>query len=197
MTPRPATAPELPTLPFKSVRAFETWLGRNHAKARGVWIKLAKKGSGVASVTYTEALEVALCYGWIDGQTRRFDETFYVQRFTPRGPRSLWSKINRERVAALISACRMQPPGLAEIERAKRDGRWDRAYDPPSLATVPDDLAAALDGNPRAAAFFASLDATNRYAVLHRIMIATTPAGRARRIADLVGKLARREKLHP
>jgi len=187
---------ELSTLPFATRRAFSAWLAKHHASAPGVWVKLAKAKSGIESITYPEAVEVALCWGWIDGQSRRIDETWFVQRFTPRRARSMWSKINRDRVTALIAAGKMKPAGLAEIERAKQDGRWDRAYDSPSRATPPDDLQAALAKNRKAAAFFAKLDATNRYAVLHRVQTATTPETRARRIARFVAMLARHEKLH-
>jgi uncharacterized protein YdeI (YjbR/CyaY-like superfamily) len=139
---------------------------------------------------------VALCWGWIDGQSRRIDDTWYVQKFTPRGARSLWSKINCAKATALIAAGRMKPAGLAEVDRARQDGRWARAYDSPSRATVPDDLAAALVKNARASAFFAGLDSRNRYAILHRVQTAKKPETRARRIAQFVKMMARREKLY-
>jgi len=151
----------------------------------------------IESITYAEALEAALCFGWIDGQSERVDDTWFVQKFTPRGPRSLWSKINCEKATALIAAGKMKPAGRAEVERARNDGRWARAYDSPSRATVPDDLAAALGKNARAAAFFATLDSRNRYAILHRVQTAKKPETRARRIADFVTMMARREKLYP
>ncbi len=199
-TPKAATkkapAPELPIVAFASRKAFWTWLSKNHA-TRGVWIRLAKKGSGVASISYAEAVDVALAWGWIDGQSKGESETTYLQRFTPRAARSPWSKINREKALAMIAAGEMQAPGLAEVERAKDDGRWDVAYDPPSRAKVPDDLAAALAAIPRAASFFAKLDAQNRYAVLHRIQTAVKPETRAARIARFVEMLAKGEKLHP
>ena len=193
---KPAT-PELPTRPFKNQRAFARWLSASHTKSRGLWIKMAKSASGIPSIKYAEALEEALCFGWIDGQAQRIDENWYLQKFTPRGKRSLWSKINCARATALIEAGRMQPAGLAEVERAKLDGRWARAYDSPSRATVPDDLAAALAKSARASAFFGTLDWRNRYAVLHRIQTAKKPETRTRRIATFVKMLARREKLYP
>ncbi|QRO02548.1 YdeI/OmpD-associated family protein [Archangium violaceum] len=176
---------------------WSVWLASNHTSSRGVWLKLAKKASGVASVTYAEAVEVGLAWGWIDGQRRSHDDTAFLQKFTPRGPRSIWSKINREKALALIAAGEMKPAGLAEVERAKRDGRWDAAYDSPSRASVPEDLAAALAANPRAAEFFATLNATNRYAVLFRLQTVKKAETRARRIALYVEMLARHEKLHP
>ncbi len=152
---------------------------------------------GVARRSPAEALEVALAWGWIDAQKRAHDDSWWLQRFTPRGPRSMWSKINREKALALIAAGEMKPPGMAEVERARRDGRWDSAYDSPSRASVPDDLAAALAASPRARAFFATLDSANRYAVLYRVQTARKAETRARRIAQLVAMLARHEKLHP
>jgi uncharacterized protein YdeI (YjbR/CyaY-like superfamily) len=140
---------ELPVLPFPTSRAWAAWLARNHATAAGVWIKFAKKASGIRSIYYPEALEIALCFGWIDGQSKRVDDAWFVQRFTPRGSRSLWSKINCDKATALIAAGKMKPAGLAEVERARKDGRWAQAYDSPSRASVPDDLAAAMAGNAR------------------------------------------------
>ena len=197
MTTNKTTAPELPTLPFATPGAFADWLAENHATSRGLWIRLAKTASGIVSIRYAEAVEAALCWGWIDGQAKRIDETWYVQKFTPRSARSIWSKINCAKATALIEAGRMKPAGLAEIERAKQDGRWDRAYDSPSNATVPDDLAVALAENARAAAFFIGLDSRNRYAILHRIQTAKKPETRARRIAEFVRMVARGEKLYP
>jgi len=193
---RKSDTTELPTHEFATARAFADWLAEHHATTDGIWVRFAKKGSGVASATYLEVLEEALCWGWIDGQARRIDDVWYVQKFTPRRARSIWSKINCARVTALIEAGRMKPAGLAEIERAKKDGRWERAYDSPSNAAVPEDLAAALARNKRASAFFAELDSRNRYAILHRIQTAKKPETRARRIADFVAMLARRERIH-
>jgi uncharacterized protein YdeI (YjbR/CyaY-like superfamily) len=179
---------------FASGAAFERWLAAEHATADGVWIDLAKKGSGVPSVTYLEAVEIALCYGWIDGQVKRSEEVgFYRQRFTPRRARSRWSQINRDRAEALIAAGRMRPAGLAEVERARADGRWDEAYAPPSKVTVPDDLRRALDASPAAAQRFATLDSRNRYAILYQVHDARRPETRARRIAKYVDMLARGE----
>ena len=185
------------TLSFADARAFDAWLARHHATHEGVWLKLAKKGAGVPSVSYAEAIEVALVWGWIDGQKRALDERFWLQKFTRRGARSLWSKINRDKATALIAAGKMQPAGLAEVERARRDGRWERAYDGARTSTVPDDLAAALARNARAKKLFATLDAANRYAILWRVQTAKKAETRARRIAELVAMLARGEVLHP
>jgi uncharacterized protein YdeI (YjbR/CyaY-like superfamily) len=197
ITKKLAPAPELPTLSFAAPRTFSDWLADHHASSRGIWLRLAKKASGTASITYAEAIEVALAWGWIDGQKQGGDEVSWLQKFTPRSTRSVWSKINREKALALIEAGAMQPSGLAEVERAKRDGRWDVAYDPPSRATVPDDLQAALAKNKKAAAFFLKLDARNRYAVLWRVQTAKKVETREKRIAEFVAMLARGEKLHP
>ena len=190
-------APSLETRAFASVAEWEAWLREHHATAPGVWIRFARKGSGIASVTYMEALQEALRFGWIDGQARGVDDSWYEQRFTPRRARSIWSKRNREFALALIEAGRMEPAGLREVERARADGRWDAAYDAPSTATVPDDLRAALDASPDAAAFFATLNSQNRYAILHRIQTAKKPETRAARIERFVAMLARGETLYP
>lgn len=190
------TAPE-PVLPFATQRKFAAWLARHHASSSGVWIKIAKAAAGVPSVKYAEAVEAALCWGWIDSQSKRIDEHWYVQRFTPRGKRSPWSRINCAKASALIAAGKMRPAGLAEVERAKTDGRWARAYDSPARATVPADLAAALARNRRASDFFGRLDSLNRYAILHRVQTATKPETRARHIGNFVRMLARKEKLYP
>ena len=187
---------EKPILFFENEKGWSTWLAKNHASTPGVWIRFAKKASGIASLTYDEALDVALCYGWIDGQSKSEDAAYYVQKFTPRGKRSIWSKRNRDKALALIASGTMQSAGLAEVERAKQDGRWDAAYDSPSNATVPDDLQAALDRNPAAKKFFETLDRQNRYAVLFRIHTAKKPETRAKRVAEFVAMLARGEKLH-
>jgi uncharacterized protein YdeI (YjbR/CyaY-like superfamily) len=187
----------LPIIPFTSPRLWEKWLARNHATSKGLWLKLAKKDSGLDSITYAEALDVALCYGWIDGQKGPFDAAFWLQRFTPRGPSSKWSKVNRDKALELIKSGKMKPSGLAAVEGAKRDGRWDRAYAGQRAATVPEDLQETLDKSPEAAAFFATLNSGNRYAVLYRIQDAKTPATRARRIAKFVAMLEKHEKLHP
>jgi len=179
-----------------SVEEWEAWLEQNHASEREVWLRLAKKGSGAKTVSRAEALEVALCYGWIDGQARSQDETYWLQRFTPRTRRSKWSKINCEAAEALIRAGRMKPAGLAAVEAAKVDGRWAAAYAPPSRIEVPPDLAAALEKNPKAAEFFRTLDSRNRYAILYRIQDAKKPETRARRIEKFVAMLARGEKIY-
>lgn len=184
-----------PTL-FKSAKAFEAWLKKNHATSDGLWLKIAKRGSNEPSVTYPEAVEIALCWGWIDGQKKSLDDQHYLQRFTPRRARSVWSKINVEKVQALIDAGRMQAPGEAQVEAAKADGRWARAYDGARTSTVPEDLQAALEAEPAAKTFFASINASNRYAILWRIQTAAKAETRARRIAQLVAMLARGETIH-
>ncbi|MDX2542323.1 YdeI/OmpD-associated family protein [Streptomyces sp. WI04-05B] len=185
------------TVVFDSAEAFEAWLGENHAASAGIWLKLRKKGPGIVALDYAQALDVALCYGWIDGQKAGLDDEWWLQRFTPRRARSRWSKVNRDKVAALVEQGRMRPPGLAEIDRAKADGRWEAAYDSPRTATVPDDLAAALAADPAAAAFFETLDRQNRYAILHRVQEAKRVETRARRIEKYVAMLAKGERLHP
>ncbi|WP_055523310.1 YdeI/OmpD-associated family protein [Streptomyces graminilatus] len=185
------------TVEFESAEAFEAWLGANHADSPGIWLKLRKKGPGIVALDYAQALDVALCYGWIDGQKAAFDDQWWLQRFTPRRARSRWSKVNRDKVAALIEQGRMRPAGQAEIDRAKADGRWDAAYDSPKNATVPDDLAAALAANPAAAAFFETLNGANRYSILHRVQEPKRAETRARRIEKFVAMLAAGEKPHP
>ncbi|MEY4751499.1 MAG: hypothetical protein RIQ60_3713 [Pseudomonadota bacterium] len=184
-----------PTL-FKTAQAFEAWLERHHATSEGLWLKIAKRGAERPSVTYADAVDIALCWGWIDSQKKAFDSQHFLQRFTPRRARSLWSKINVDKVAALIEAGRMQSPGHAQIEAAQADGRWAQAYDGARTSTVPEDLQAALDAEPKAKAFFTSIDAANRYAILWRIQTAVKPETRTRRIAQFVAMLARGETLH-
>lgn len=191
----PAVPPAAPTL-FKNAKAFEAWLKKHHATSDGLWLKIAKRGATEPSVTYPEAVEIALCWGWIDGQKKGLDDRHFLQRFTPRRARSLWSKANVDKVARLIEAGRLQPPGLAQVEAARADGRWAQAYDGARTSTAPEDLVAALDANPPAKAFFATLNASNRYAVLWRIQTAVRPATRAKRIAQLVDMLARGETVH-
>lgn len=180
----------LPIMPFASQADWEAFLEAEHATSPGVWIKLAKKASGIPTVSYALALEVTLCFGWIDGQTGSLDETWYLQRFTPRRRKSKWSQINVRHVERLIAEGRMRPAGLAQIEAAKADGRWDAAYESPANATVPDDLAVALAANSAADAFFRTLTGSNRYGVLYRIRDAKRPETRARRIANFVQMLA-------
>jgi uncharacterized protein YdeI (YjbR/CyaY-like superfamily) len=182
---------------FVSGRAFESWLAKHHAKSPGIWLRIAKKASGVKSVSYPEALDVALCYGWIDGLKKGHDETWFIQRFTPRKARSGWSKINRDKVAALKKSGRMKPAGLAAVERAMKGGEWDAAYDSFRTITVPPDLQAALDREPKAKTFFATLDSQNRYAVLYRLHTAKKAETRARRLEKFVAMLRKGEKLHP
>lgn len=185
----------LPILPFESGAVLEAWIAAQPRDHRGVWVKLAKKGSGVASVTQHEMVDAGLIHGWIDGLINRFDERFYLIRFTPRRPRSKWSQINVARVEALLTAGRMRPAGLAEVEAAKADGRWKAAYPPASRMAVPPDLQAALDANPDAAAFFATLTGANRYAILYRLHDAK-PTAREGKLAQFVAMLARRETIH-
>jgi uncharacterized protein YdeI (YjbR/CyaY-like superfamily) len=187
----------LPTIAFETARDWEDWLEGHHSSSVGLWLKLAKKSSKVRSITYPEAVEGALAWGWIDGQKKSFDDQWWLQKFTPRGPRSIWSKLNVEKATALIAARRMKPPGLRQIERAKRDGRWKAAYDSAKTSNVPRDLAAALAKNARARAFFATLESRNRYAILFRIQQAKKPETRAERIARFVTMLAKHQKLHP
>src|SRR5678815_2217445 len=191
-----AVQPDVSSTLFKSAKAFETWLKKNHATAHGVWLKIAKAGANQPSVTYSEAVNIALCWGWIDGQKKSLNSQHFLQRFTPRRPRSLWSKTNVDKVGALIEAGRMQAPGYAQIEAAKADGRWARAYDGARTSAVPEDLLAAMEAQPRAKAFFATIDAANRYAVLWRIQTAVKAETRATRIAQLVDMLARGETIH-
>ena len=175
---------------------FEAWLKKNHATSDGIWLAIAKKAGAAKSVSYVEAVEIALCWGWIDGQKQKLDDDHSLQRFTPRRPRSNWSKVNVDRIEALTKAKRMQPSGLAEVEKAKADGRWAKAYDSPSNMTVPDDLAAALKKNKQAAAFFETINASNRYAILWRIQDAKKPETRASRIEKFVAMLAEGKTLH-
>ncbi len=181
---------DLPVLAFPDQAAFEAWLEAEHATAPGCYVKLAKKGAGVPSLTRDEMVESVLCFGWIDGRANSVDEHWYLTRITPRRPRSVWSQKNVGIVAQLVAAGRMRPAGLAQVEAAQADGRWDRAYAGPATMTVPDDLDAALDATPAAREAFTALDAQNRYAVLWRVQTAATPATRAKRIAALVQMLA-------
>jgi uncharacterized protein YdeI (YjbR/CyaY-like superfamily) len=192
------TKPEPLLLSFADQSEWRVWLAANHTTTpSGVWIQIAKKSSDIVSIDHPQALDVALCFGWIDGQRKGLDETYFLQRFTPRRSRSLWSKINRTKVEGLIAAGEMQPAGLAEIERAKADGRWDAAYDGHRTSTVPDDLAAALAAIPAARDFFATLDSANRYAILHRLQTATRPETRARRLAKFVEMLTEQRTIYP
>ena len=188
---------EPPVLPFTSADECEAWLAANHDSSAGLWVKIAKKASGVATVAYPEVLEVALSYGWIDGQRRALDDTWFLQKFTPRRARSRWSRINREKATALIEAGRMKPAGLREVERARSDGRWDAAYESPRTIAVPEDLQRELDADPAAAEFFAGLNSQNRYAILYRLQDAKRAETRARRLREYVSMLKEGRKLYP
>jgi len=192
----PSLPDELSVLLFTGPAELEAWLDENHESADGVWLKIAKKGAPEPSVTYAGALEVALCFGWIDSQKRGLDETHFLQRFTPRRPRGRWSKINREKAEVLIEMKRMRPAGLAQVEAAKADGRWEAAYEGQGSAKVPPDLQHELDANPAAAKFFASLHGANRYAILYRLDEAKKPETRQRRLRKFIGMLERGEKIH-
>jgi uncharacterized protein YdeI (YjbR/CyaY-like superfamily) len=187
----------LPQLPFASAAEWERWLQENHALTGGVWIKMAKKGAEIESVRYPEVLEGALCFGWIDARREALDERYFLQRFTPRQPRSRWSQINRDTAERLIAEGRMRPAGLEQVERARADGRWDAAYEGQRNSTVPQDLQRELDARPRARAFFAELSSQNRYAILYRLKDAKRPETRARRLAKFVAMLEAGERIHP
>lgn len=187
---------ETPNLPFESKKKFAAWLAKEHDKSAGVWLKLAKKDSGIASITYEEALDVALCYGWIDGQKKGFDDRYWLQKFTPRGAKSIWSKINTEKAEKLISSGEMKPAGLSVIQAAKDDGRWDAAYASQKNISIPDDFQAALNKNKKAKAFFETLKSAERYSFLFRIHNAKKPETRAKRIHQFVEMLESGEKIH-
>lgn len=188
---------ELPIAAFTNKKKWADWLAREHNKSAGVWLQIAKKDSGNPSVSYEEALEVALCYGWIDGQKKGFDDQYWLQKFTPRGPKSIWSKINTEKVERLIANGEMKSAGLKAIELAKQDGRWDKAYEGQKTISVPEDFQAALDKNKKAKVFFATLNSVNRYAILFRIHNAKKTETRAKRIQQFVEMLERGEKIYP
>ncbi|CAL9374215.1 YdeI/OmpD-associated family protein [Streptomyces sp. enrichment culture] len=191
-----ARKPPDPVLFFATQDAWEEWLDEHHEDAAGVWFQIPRAGSGIDGVDYAHALESALCYGWIDGQKKKLDEQHWLQRFTPRRSASKWSKVNREKAVALIDGGRMRPAGQREVDRAKADGRWDAAYASQSRAAVPDDLRAALDAEPGAAAFFDTLDRRNRYAILYRVEDAKKAETRAARIEKFVAMLAQGKKVH-
>lgn len=188
---------DLQILPFTNKKKWTDWLSRQHDKSAGVWLKLSKKASGISSVTYEEALESALCYGWIDGQKKGFDDKYWLQKFTPRGSKSIWSKINTEKAEKLIASGEMKPAGLKAIEAAKKDGRWAAAYASQKNISVPDDFQAALDKNKKAKDFFDTLNSVNRYAILFRIQTAKKAETRMKRIQLFVEMLEQNEKLHP
>jgi uncharacterized protein YdeI (YjbR/CyaY-like superfamily) len=187
---------ELTVKLFKDKRDWAAWLDRNQATAMGLWLRIAKKTADIKSVTYAEALEIALCYGWIDGQKKACDELTWLQKFTPRGARSIWSAINREKAGELIRNGHMKPAGLKAIERAKENGQWAAAYDPQSKITLPEDFKAELDKNAEAEAFFATLNSVNRYAILFRLQTTKKPETRAKRLRQFIVMLERHEKLH-
>ena len=187
---------DLPTLPFATKNKWADWLARHHGKSGGAWLKLAKKDSGIPSVTYGEALEVALCYGWIDGQKKGFDDKYWLQKFTPRGPKSIWSKINTVKAEKLIASGEMKLSGLKTIEAAKQDVRWDAAYESQKNISIPEDFQVALDKNKKAKAFFATMKSSERYSFLFRIHTAKKPETRAKRIQQFVEMLERNEKIH-
>lgn len=182
---------------FSTALAWQSWLSAHHATSPGIWLRIAKKGSGIKSVTYDEALEAALCYGWIDGQKKAYDASTWLQKFTPRGPKSIWSWINRDKAQALIKRGKMKPAGLKAVASAKQDGRWDNAYESASRAAVPADLQKELNKNARAKAFFATLNSVNRYAILFRVHNAKKAETRSKRIQEFVRMLAKHEKIYP
>lgn len=188
---------DLPTMPFETQQDWETWLEENHAEAKGIWLKIAKKEARTSSVSYAEALDSALCYGWIDGQKAAFDDKHWLQKFTPRTAKSIWSKVNCSKAEALIAEGRMQPAGLRQVELAKSDGRWERAYESQSKITIPDDFQSELDKNPKAQDFFSTLDSANRYAFLYRVQAAKKPETRSAKIQKFIEMLNQQQKLHP
>jgi len=190
-------ADDLPVRAFGSAQSWEEWLAEFHENSPGLWLKIAKQGAPAPTVTYAEAIDGALCHGWIDGQKGKLDEQYWLQRFTPRKPGSRWSKINREKAERLIAGGRMRPAGLRQVEAARADGRWERAYEGQATATVPPDLARELEINPVARAFFGTLTGANRYAILYRIQDAKRPDTRARRIAKFVAMLNEHQTIHP
>lgn len=186
-----------PTLTFPNQEAWEAWLEANAEAVPGVWLRIAKRSAEPSTVSYAQAVESALCYGWIDGQKQAESEHYWLQRFTPRTAQSIWSRINKAKAEALISAGRMRPAGLRAIDRARRDGRWEAAYASAGTATLPDDLLQALDANPKAKQFFATLNSQNRYAILFRIQNVKKAETRAKRISQFIDMLNRGEKIHP
>ena len=191
------TVAGLPVMLFDSPQAWEQWLTEGQGQPRGVWLKIAKKGAAVVSVSYADALDAALCHGWIDGQKKSYDDTFWLQKFTPRRPTSVWSRVNTAKVEQLIASGRMRPAGQREVDAARADGRWDAAYQSQSALTIPDDLRVALDARPAARAFFDTLNKVNRYAICHRIETARKPDTRRARIDKFIAMLEANEKLHP
>jgi uncharacterized protein YdeI (YjbR/CyaY-like superfamily) len=191
-----AASQDFPIVPFASGKEWEAWLEKNHETASGVWMQFYKKASGLPTISWGEAVPIALCYGWIDSQARAYDEKSYLQKFTPRGPKSIWSKINTEHVERLIKEGKMKPAGLAAVAAAKADGRWEKAYDSPKNMTVPEDFLQELDKHKKAKAFFATLNKANTYAIPWRLQTAKKPETRERRMQQLLEMLEKGEKLH-
>src|SRR5713101_6527950 len=190
-------ASDLSVMSFATWQDWEAWLNEHHADTKGVWLKIAKKGTGISSVSYAEAVESALCYGWIDGQKASCDEQYWLQKFTPRGPKSMWSKVNCDKATALLASDRMQPAGRRQAELAKADGRWEAAYDSQSKISIPDDFQGELDNNQKAKEFFTTLNSVNRYAILYRIHTAKKPETRSARIKKFIEMLAKNERIYP
>jgi uncharacterized protein YdeI (YjbR/CyaY-like superfamily) len=190
-------ADDLPILSFETQQDWGTWLAERHTDSKGIWLKIAKKETGIPSVSYSEALDSALCYGWIDGQKGAFDDSYWLQKFTPRRAKSIWSKVNCDRATALIAEGRMQPAGVRQVELAKADGRWESAYHSQSKITIPEDFQSALDKNQQAKEFFGTLNSVNRYAILYRLQTAKKPETRSARIHKFIEMLARNEKIYP
>jgi len=184
-------------LSFESQRSWEAWLDEHHPDSKGIWLKIAKKETSIASVSYPEALDSAICYGWIDGQKASFDDEYWLQKFTPRRPNSKWSKVNCDKALALIAKGRMQPAGLRQVELAKADGRWELAYESQSRITIPDDFQSELDKNQQAKEFFSTLNSVNRYAILYRIQTAKKPETRSARIQKFIEMLSKQQKIYP
>ncbi len=187
----------LPIISFAAQQEWEAWLTEHHTDTQGLWLKFAKKGTGIASLSYAEALEGALCYGWIDGQKAACDDRYWLQKFTPRRPKSIWSKVNCDKATVLLASSRMHSAGIQQVELAKADGRWEAAYESQSKITVPDDFQRELNNNPKAKEFFATLNSVNRYAILFRIQTAKKAETRSARIQKFIDMLANKQKLHP
>ena len=190
-------AETLPIISFETQQDWERWLTEHHTETEGIWLKIAKKEAGISSVNYAEALESAICYGWIDGQKASFDDKYWLQKFTPRRAKSIWSKVNCTKALALIAEGRMQPAGIRQVELAQADGRWESAYESQSKITIPDDFQKELDNNPKAQEFFTTLNSVNRYAILFRIQTAKKPETRSARISTFIEMLSNNQKLHP
>lgn len=187
----------LPIISFETQQDWERWLTEHHTETEGLWLKIAKKEAGISSVSYAEALESAICYGWIDGQKASFDDKYWLQKFTPRRAKSIWSKVNCSKALALIAEGRMQPAGIRQVELAQADGRWEVAYESQSKITIPDDFQRELDNNPKAQEFFTTLNSVNRYAILFRIQTAKRPGTRSARISTFIEMLSNNQKLYP